>query len=213
VIAFSVLTLAATPLAALQSVGEAPVAVKNDDPKTWVVEYPRLIRPYVQDYRRCLNLSNRRVTGVADFEEQHRADVPRCAEERAEAVAAEIRDGPYGIDPVIYEFRPDEGGDAASPEPQAASPETPPADPPEPSAAAPPEPAGAAEDGTVLQVGAYADQDSAAPQVERLTTLGFDVDTLREDGFVKLVIGPLSGAELDDARTILDGAGVEYFAR
>ena len=132
---------------------------------------------------------------------------------RAEAVAAEIRDGPYGIDPVIYEFRPDEGGDAASPEPQAASPETPPADPPEPSAAAPPEPAGAAEDGAVLQVGAYADQDSAAPQVERLTTLGFDVDTLREDGFVKLVIGPLAGAELDDARTILDGAGVEYFAR
>lgn len=78
----------AAPLFALQAVGEAAIAIKNDDPETWVVEYPRLIRPYVQDYRRCLNLSNRRVTGVADFEQQHRADIPRCAEERAEAVAA-----------------------------------------------------------------------------------------------------------------------------
>ena len=79
------------PLLSLQAAGDVAVAIRNDDPETWVVEYPRLIQPYVQDYRRCLNLSNRRVTGVADFEEQHRADVPRCAEERAEAVAASNR--------------------------------------------------------------------------------------------------------------------------
>ena len=85
------LAIASAPLAALQSAGDAAIAIKNDDPETWVVEYPRIIRPYVQDYRRCLNVSNRRVTGVADFEEQHRSDIPRCEEEREEAAASAMR--------------------------------------------------------------------------------------------------------------------------
>lgn len=75
------------PLLALQSVGEAVVAIKNDNPETWTVEYPRLIQPYVQDYRRCLKVTNRTVTGIANFEAQHAADLPRCAERRAKAVA------------------------------------------------------------------------------------------------------------------------------
>jgi hypothetical protein len=76
------------PLLALQSVGEAVVAVKNDNPETWSVEYPRLIQPSVADYRRCLAVTNRRVTGTANFEAQHAADLPRCADSRAKAVAA-----------------------------------------------------------------------------------------------------------------------------
>jgi hypothetical protein len=75
------------PLLALQSVGEAVVAIKNDNPETWTVEYPRLIQPYVQDYRRCLKVTNRTVTGIANFEAQHAADLPRCAEQLAKAVA------------------------------------------------------------------------------------------------------------------------------
>lgn len=75
------------PLLALQSAGEAVVAIRNDNPETWSVEYPRLIQPYVQDYRRCLGVTNRIVTGVADFEAQHAADLPRCAARRAKAVA------------------------------------------------------------------------------------------------------------------------------
>lgn len=75
------------PLLALQSVGEAVVAIKNDNPETWSVEYPRLIQPFVQDYRRCLAVTNRNVTGVANFEAQHAADLPRCAERRAKAIA------------------------------------------------------------------------------------------------------------------------------
>ena len=71
----------------LQSGAQTLTAVRNDDPETWSVEYPRLIRPYVVDYRQCLNVSNRRVTGEADFEAQHRTDIPRCAEERAKAIA------------------------------------------------------------------------------------------------------------------------------
>lgn len=75
------------PLMALQSVGEAVVAVKNDNPETWTVEYPRLIQPQVADYRRCLAVTNRKVTGTPDFEIQHAADLPRCAAARAKAEA------------------------------------------------------------------------------------------------------------------------------
>lgn len=80
------------PLLALQSTGEALVAVRNDNPETWTVEYPRAIQPYVADYRRCLAVTNRKVTGVADFEAQHRADLPRCAEAKAKAIAASNAD-------------------------------------------------------------------------------------------------------------------------
>jgi hypothetical protein len=74
------------PLLALQSVGEAVVAVKNDNPETWSVEYPRLIQPQVADYRRCLGVTDRRIAGKADFEAQHASDIARCAERRAKAV-------------------------------------------------------------------------------------------------------------------------------
>ena len=80
------LTLLIAPLIALQGVGQAPVAIENDAPETWTLEYPRLIQPFVADYRRCLTVQMRRVTGQADFETQHRADIPRCAEEYEEAV-------------------------------------------------------------------------------------------------------------------------------
>lgn len=74
------------PLIALQSAGEAAVAIKNDNPETWSVEYPRLIQPQVADYRRCLGVTDRRIAGKADFEAQHASDIARCAERRAKAV-------------------------------------------------------------------------------------------------------------------------------
>ena len=75
------------PLLALQSAGEAAVAIKNDNPETWSVEYPRLIQAQVIDYRRCLAVTDRRIAGKADFESQHAADLARCAERRAAAIA------------------------------------------------------------------------------------------------------------------------------
>lgn len=75
------------PLLALQSTGEAALAVKNDNPETWTVEYPLLIKPYVADYRRCLAVTNRRIAGKADFESQHAGDVARCIAARTKAVA------------------------------------------------------------------------------------------------------------------------------
>ena len=79
----SILPILLAPLLSFQSAGEGVVAIKNDAPETWVVEYPQTISPLVQDYRRCLNAADRRVRGQADFEVQHRADVTRC-----EAVSA-----------------------------------------------------------------------------------------------------------------------------
>jgi hypothetical protein len=75
------------PLFALQAAGEAVVAIKNDNPETWTVEYPRLIQPQVQDYRRCLAVTNRRIAGRPDFEAQHAADVTRCTKAREKAIA------------------------------------------------------------------------------------------------------------------------------
>ena len=74
------------PLIALQSAGEAAVAIKNDNPETWSVEYPRLIQLQVADYRRRLGVTDRRIAGKADFEAQHASDIARCAERRAKAV-------------------------------------------------------------------------------------------------------------------------------
>lgn len=75
------------PLLALQTAGETPVAIKNDNPETWSVEYPLLIQPQVAAYRRCLAVTNRRIAGKADFEAQHAGDVTRCAETRTKSIA------------------------------------------------------------------------------------------------------------------------------
>lgn len=83
-----VLALTLAPLLALQAAGQAPVAVKNDAPETWTLEYPRILQPYVADYRRCLTGQMRTVRGQADFEVQHRSDVAACTKEFEEAEAS-----------------------------------------------------------------------------------------------------------------------------
>ena len=71
----------------LQATAETAVAIPDPDPETWVLEYPRLIQPYVQDYHRCLNYADRRLTGEANFEIQHRSDLPRCDKVAQQAMA------------------------------------------------------------------------------------------------------------------------------
>lgn len=85
------LSLALAPIFSLQAAGESAIAIKNDAPETWVVEYPQSISPFIQDYRRCLNVVDRRVTGMPDFEVQHRADVVRCEKVSGEAQAGATR--------------------------------------------------------------------------------------------------------------------------
>ena len=55
------------PLLALQGVGAAPLAIENDTPESWTVEYPRLIEGYVAEYRRCLTGQMRNITGRSEF--------------------------------------------------------------------------------------------------------------------------------------------------
>ena len=87
----TILALSLAPLLALQATGEAPVAIKNDDPETWTLVYPLPMLPYVEDYRRCLTGQMRYVRGQADFETQHRSDVPRCQQQMDDAVRSAKR--------------------------------------------------------------------------------------------------------------------------
>ena len=130
---------------------------------------------------------------------------PYADADRADAVAATIRAGDYGIEPLVYLFEPD-----ATPAADAAPAPAPTPDPaPEAEAA----PAPASGDARTLQLGAFENDDSAAPLLDELRALGLAPGVVREDGLVKVVVGPLEGAALEDARTLLDGAGLEYFNR
>lgn len=64
----------------------APLAV-TDDVEDWAVEYPRLVKPFVDDYYNCLKSSIRVApdNAPAEFEKQHAADLPRCAPIESEA--------------------------------------------------------------------------------------------------------------------------------
>lgn len=56
--------------------------------ETWTLEYDISILPYIEDYKRCLNYGNRIAGGRADFEAQHRTDLPRCADVAEESIEA-----------------------------------------------------------------------------------------------------------------------------
>ncbi len=70
----------------LQSTGEVAVAIQPDNPETWVVEYPTVISPFVDDYYNCLKSGGHIVDGNTFFEEQHRRDIPRCSKLKADGI-------------------------------------------------------------------------------------------------------------------------------
>jgi cell division septation protein DedD len=127
----------------------------------------------------------------------------------AERVAARIRSGGFRIEPVIYRFRPDDAAAAA------AGPTVSNQAAPVPASTAPaPQPTATAASGArYLQVGAYATAESAQPQRQRLEGLGFRVTARTEGKLVKLLVGPFAGDDLADARSVLDGQGIEHFPR
>lgn len=57
-------------------------------PETWELSYDIAIKPYLDDYKRCLEHTNLMFNGTPNVETQHRAALPRCAEVREEGVAA-----------------------------------------------------------------------------------------------------------------------------
>jgi cell division protein FtsN len=136
---------------------------------------------------------------------------PFESESDARVTVDRIRVGGFGIDPVIYRFDPD-----AADGPQAASPPAPTAAPvaaaPQPGvdAGAAPAPATA---GRYLQVGAFSTGEGAAPLRERLAGLGYAASERREDGLIKVLVGPFDDAALSTARAHLAGQGIDSFVR
>jgi len=141
---------------------------------------------------------------------------PYATRSEAERVATTIRAGEYDTDPVVYLFEPDDPTATPGASSDVAPTVTTPTPSPAPTPASSAEPAPATPSSSAarsLQVGAFADEVSAEPLLENLERLGFAPTSVREDGLIKVLVGPFEGAALDDARTILDGAGLEYFNR
>jgi len=85
------MVLSSALLAVLLQVAPAVQAQDNEISETWELSYDVAITPFVEDYRRCLNYGNRIARGVADFEQQHRSDLPRCAKVYEESIKASNR--------------------------------------------------------------------------------------------------------------------------
>ena len=141
---------------------------------------------------------------------------PYPTEADAAAVAARIRAGGFGIDPVIYRFEPDAAAAPVSPAPAAPTPappapSTPSIEPAPAPTAAPSPPVPTAT--RYLQVGAFTSPESAQPLRDRLASLGFATSEVREDGMLKLLVGPFDAAGLGEARQRLAAQGIESFAR
>lgn len=87
------MTLAAASLMALaQTAEEAPSVIAEGDEYTieaeqWELSYDIAMLPYIDDYKRCLGYGDRLFDGKPNVEEQHRADIPRCEDVKAEGIA------------------------------------------------------------------------------------------------------------------------------
>ena len=68
-------------LAMAQQSSQNVTALYPEDRETWVLEYPAVIAPYVEDYYSCLKGGSYAIGPGREFEGQYREDIPRCAEE------------------------------------------------------------------------------------------------------------------------------------
>ncbi len=84
--------LALMMLAMPQTSGEGVAAVTPEQSKTWTLEYPYVIDPYVGEYYDCLKAGHYVIGDGRNFEEQHRGDIPRCETAATSMMAqAEVR--------------------------------------------------------------------------------------------------------------------------
>jgi hypothetical protein len=70
----------------LQSGGEVGATVKNDNPQTWTVEYPRVISSYVEEYYSCLKSRQVVMHAGTNFEAQHRLALAQCTTVREQSI-------------------------------------------------------------------------------------------------------------------------------
>jgi len=82
VLSLAILTLGAVFALAQQS-SQNVTALYPEDRETWVLEYPAVIAPYVEDYYSCLKGGSYVIGSGRGFETQYRGDIPRCAKKAA----------------------------------------------------------------------------------------------------------------------------------
>jgi cell division septation protein DedD len=140
---------------------------------------------------------------------------PYRTQSEADAVAAKIKGGGFGVDPVVYEFKgtqdsapqpasPSAGGTAtASSSSQSASSST----------TSSSTSATASAGQRFLQVGAYGSSETAKPQRDKLASMGYQVTERTEGGLVKLLIGPFGPDRLQQVQSDLKAAGIDSFPR
>jgi len=144
---------------------------------------------------------------------------PYRTQSEADGVAAKIKSGGFGVDPVVYEFK---GTQDSAPQPAspsaggaATSSSTPSSTPSSASASTSTSTSAAAAPAgqRYLQVGAYGSSDSAKPQRDKLASMGYQVTERTEGGLVKLLIGPFGPDRLQQVQADLKAAGIDSFAR
>jgi cell division septation protein DedD len=148
---------------------------------------------------------------------------PYDSQAEAEQVKAQLQSSGLEANPIVYEFRPEDAGVSGTSSTEAVSTETAP-NPSTSDAATDTTSATSAEttatsalptstSGRYLQVGAYGSLEAAAPQRSLLEGLGFNVSSVEEGSFVKLLVGPYDDANLGAAQSRLSAQGIDNFVR
>jgi cell division septation protein DedD len=141
---------------------------------------------------------------------------PYRTQTQADAVAAKIKGGGFGVDPVVYEFK---GTQDHAPQPASASSGGTSTGSAAPSTAststASTSSSSSSSSGAqhYLQVGAYNTAASAKPQRDKMASMGYQVTERTEGGLVKVLIGPFGPAKLTQVESQLKAAGIASFPR
>ncbi len=138
---------------------------------------------------------------------------PYRTQSEADSVAAKIKGGGFGVDPVVYQFK---GTQDSAPQPASSSAggsATSSASSSSAATTSSSSSASAPAGQRYLQVGAYGSSDSAKPQRDKLASMGYQVTERTEGGLVKLLVGPFGPDRLQQVQSDLKAAGIDSFPR
>ncbi|MGL4609935.1 MAG: SPOR domain-containing protein [Trueperaceae bacterium] len=152
---------------------------------------------------------------------------PYDSQGEAEQVKGRLESSGLEANPIIYEFRPNDGStvtqatNSSETTTESVNPETTDAETTNTASSTSTSAPSTSTDsvpntdssGGYLQVGAYGSLESAEPHRTRLEELGFDVSSVEEGSFVKLLVGPYDDAGLATAQEQLINQGIESFIR
>lgn len=138
---------------------------------------------------------------------------PYTSQSEADQIAAKIKSGKFGVDPVVYHFQGTQDQAPSAPKSTAATSTTSTTSTSSTPAATTSAPATAGNGQHYLQVGAYDSAAGAKPQRDRMASMGFSVQERTENGLVKVLIGPFDPTRLQQVQAQLKAAGIDSFPR